>query len=68
MFFYLYAVIELLAMFLDSNVIPTANVSYPVSAILCLPGLHLTLVCSGLRQCTQASWWQRTPAYSSTGS
>ena len=31
MFFYLYAVIELLAIFLDSNIIPTANVSYPVS-------------------------------------
>lgn len=30
MFFYLYAIIELLAIFLDSNVIPTANVSYPV--------------------------------------
>ncbi|ETW87721.1 hypothetical protein HETIRDRAFT_407264 [Heterobasidion irregulare TC 32-1] len=29
MFFYLYAVIELLAIFLDSNIIPTANVSYP---------------------------------------
>lgn len=30
MFFYLYAIIELLAIFLDSNVIPTANASYPV--------------------------------------
>jgi hypothetical protein len=29
MFFYLYAIIELLAIFLDSNIIPTANVSYP---------------------------------------
>ncbi|KAH9947356.1 chitin synthase III catalytic subunit [Amylocystis lapponica] len=29
MFFYLYAIIELLALFLDSGVIPTANVSYP---------------------------------------
>ncbi|EIM92080.1 uncharacterized protein STEHIDRAFT_88786 [Stereum hirsutum FP-91666 SS1] len=29
MFFYLYAIIELLAIFLDSNVIPTANASYP---------------------------------------
>jgi len=29
MFFWLYAVISLLAMFLDSGVIPTANVSYP---------------------------------------
>lgn len=32
MFFYLYAIIELLAIFLDSGIIPTANVSYPVSA------------------------------------
>ena len=31
MFFYLYAIIELLAFFLDSNIIPTANASYPVS-------------------------------------
>jgi hypothetical protein len=31
-FFYLYALIELLAIFLDSNVIPSANVSYPVRA------------------------------------
>ncbi|KAK7688016.1 Chitin synthase, class 7 [Cerrena zonata] len=29
MFFYLYALIELLAIFLDSGIIPTANVSYP---------------------------------------
>ncbi|KAL1952369.1 hypothetical protein VTO73DRAFT_1518 [Trametes versicolor] len=29
MFFYLYAIIELLAFFLDSAIIPTANVSYP---------------------------------------
>ncbi|KAF9814814.1 hypothetical protein IEO21_04922 [Rhodonia placenta] len=32
MFFYLYAIIELLALFLDSGVIPTANVSYPYFA------------------------------------
>jgi hypothetical protein len=31
MFFWMYMVIELLAMFLDSGIIPTANVSYPVS-------------------------------------
>ncbi|TFK60338.1 hypothetical protein BDN72DRAFT_534481 [Pluteus cervinus] len=29
MFFWMYAVIELLAIFLDSGIIPTANVSYP---------------------------------------
>ena len=33
MFFWLYACISLLAMFLDSGVIPTANVSYPVRSI-----------------------------------
>jgi len=31
MFFWLYAIIELLAIFMDSGIIPTANVSYPVS-------------------------------------
>ena len=30
LFFYLYAVIELLAFFLDSGIIPSAHVSYPV--------------------------------------
>jgi len=30
MFFWMYMLIELLAMFLDSGVIPTANASYPV--------------------------------------
>ena len=30
MFFYLYAIIELLGIFLDSGIIPTANVSYAV--------------------------------------
>jgi hypothetical protein len=41
MFFYLYAIIELLAFFLDSNIIPTANASYPVSprAVLSRPTL-----------------------------
>jgi hypothetical protein len=37
MFFYLYAIIELLAFFLDSNIIPTANTTYPVS-----PGMVLS--------------------------
>ena len=36
MFFYLYAFISLLAMFLDSGVIPTDNVTYPVRSILFL--------------------------------
>jgi hypothetical protein len=30
MFFWLYALIELLAIFLDSGIIPTSNPSYPV--------------------------------------
>lgn len=34
LFFYLYAIIELLAMFLDSNVIPSANVSYPLRTLV----------------------------------
>ena len=36
MFFYLYAIIELLAIFLDSGIIPTSNVSYPVSITSCI--------------------------------
>lgn len=43
MFFYLYAIIELLAIFLDSNVIPTANVSYPVSNIKCFTILLVSI-------------------------
>lgn len=35
LFFYIYAIIELLAIFLDSNIIPTANVSYPVRIPTC---------------------------------
>ena len=38
MFFWLYAIIELLAIFLDSNIIPTANDVYPVRP-RCLWGL-----------------------------
>lgn len=34
MFFYMYAVIELLAMFLDSGVIQTSTSAYPVSAFI----------------------------------
>ena len=30
MFFYMYAFIEFFGMFLDTNIIPTANVVYPV--------------------------------------
>lgn len=38
MFFYMYAVIELLAMFLDSGIIPTGNSTYPVCfSFLILP-------------------------------
>ena len=43
MFFYLYAIIELLAIFLDSGIIPTANVSYPVSTLNLLNRLFLIL-------------------------
>lgn len=38
MFFYLYAIIEMLAFLLDSNIIPTANKSYPVSSGRCFLG------------------------------
>lgn len=36
-FFYMYALIELLAIFLDSGIIPTASTVYPVSL---LPSAH----------------------------
>ena len=42
MFFYLYAVISLLAMFLDSGVIPTDSVTYPVCFILLFDAHELT--------------------------
>ena len=35
MFFWLYAIIELLAIFLDSGIIPTANDVYPVRPYRC---------------------------------
>jgi hypothetical protein len=38
-FFWLYAVIELLALFLDSGIIPTANVTYPVGRYTNHPSL-----------------------------
>jgi Chitin synthase export chaperone len=42
MFFYLYALIEALAIFLDSGIIPTANTVYPVRRRnLSLLQLHL---------------------------
>jgi Chitin synthase export chaperone len=74
MFFYLYAIIELLAFFLDSNIIPTANTVYPVSSgtrpfcggairlmVFFLPGCH-----SGLRQYILAWSPPLTAAFSST--
>jgi hypothetical protein len=50
-FFYLYAVIELLALFLDSAIIPTHNAVYPVRP-LSKPSLLLPFPlppCKGLR-------------------
>jgi hypothetical protein len=61
MFFYLYAIIELLAFFLDSNIIPTANASYPVSAgngpFSGYSLIHVLDRSSGLRQHTPV--WSR---------
>lgn len=68
MFFYLYIVIELLAIFLDSNIIPTANASYPVRAppIITITQSPDVLFHSGLLQYTQASSQLHTAAFSST--
>jgi len=53
MFFWMYMIIELLAMFLDSGIIPTANVSYPVSChVKSFYGL-ITNIRSGLPQVIQ---------------
>lgn len=55
MFFWMYMVIELLAMFLDSGIIPTANVSYMVSRVRSAVSPAETddfHVYSGLRLCT----------------
>lgn len=69
MFFYLYAIIELLAFFLDSAIIPTANVSYPVSNtvtnVICAPPTSVTpaVVCCSLyrigRRCLHLPTHQR---------
>lgn len=41
MFFYMYAFIELLAFFLDSGVIPSAHVSYPVRDLVIPRIMHV---------------------------
>lgn len=58
MFFYLYAIIELIAFFLDSNIIPTANSSYPVSAET-VPFRTTLNKCSGV---CYSGLWHHTPA------
>ena len=69
MFFYLYAIIELLAIFLDSGIIPTANVSYPVRHLpLAYSQPTLIRKCvlpSGLPRFTQALLLAHIPAFSS---
>lgn len=68
MFFWLYAVIELLAIFLDSGIIPTANVSYPVSSLkVTLRSVSLTSI-SGLLPCIPVSLRQHIAAFSSMAS
>lgn len=64
MFFWMYALIELLAMFLDSGVIPTSNQAYPVrkSAPFSLVVADRLTTNSGLLQCTQGWWLRRTAA------
>ena len=56
MFFYLYAIIELLAIFLDSGIIPTSNASYPVRGAVLMVAAYMSDVrnSSGLRQYTRA--------------
>ena len=64
MFFYMYAFIELLAFFLDSGVIPSAHVSYPVRNLVIsrtFDAEHLTPFTSGSPQSIPGSWRQRIP-------
>jgi len=59
MFFYLYAIVEFLAIFLDSGVIPTASSIYPVSDEASAAMWELTPACSsGLPRFTRA-WLQQ---------
>jgi Chitin synthase export chaperone len=60
MFFWLYAIIELLAIFLDSGIIPTASDVYPVRPCCCGVWIQrLIPVRSGLLPCTPA--WSQAP-------
>jgi hypothetical protein len=68
MFFWLYAVIELLAIFMDSGIIPTANVSYPVSISKVNLGTMFLTRISGSLLCIPVLSHQRTVAFSSTAS
>ena len=43
MFFYMYAFIELLAFFMDSGVIPSAHVSYPVRELVTFKHMMLNV-------------------------
>jgi hypothetical protein len=74
MFFWLYALIELLAVFLDSGIIPTANVVYPVSVpvlvteylIKQLLTLSTVLLNNSISLRLTRDWWpQHIPVFSS---
>lgn len=67
MFFYMYAFIELLAFFLDSGVIPSAHVSYPVRGLVFPLAQNRVMLnvsspsLSGSPQSIPGSWRRRTP-------
>lgn len=68
-FFWLYMVIELLAIFLDSGIIPTANAAYPVRLrSFSIPDSQLKEVLSGSPPCTRGWLQQPILVFSSTGS
>jgi hypothetical protein len=54
MFFWMYLVIELLALFLDSGIIPTSNVVYPVSRIF--PYIGVSQLTTGAVVCRHLHW------------
>ena len=58
LFFYIYMFVELLAIFLDSTIIPTANAVYPVSLLICddqAGSDDVEVVCRSIRRCSRGA-------------
>lgn len=57
MFFWMYMIIELLAMFLDSGIIPTSNVSYTVSRVHSVVHSQTPTSCMSTVVCRCVHWF-----------